>query len=103
MAAEIASAVPAVLRSGLLVSAQPSVQRSAALLRQCQFCLGNDTGVLNMAVANGVPSLGLFGATPPLAHDPLLHALVGEGMAAIAVDQVLRRLVELHAPGVAAP
>lgn len=102
-AAEIASAVPAALRGGLLVSAQASVQRSAALLRQCQFCLGNDTGVLNMAVANGVPSLGLFGATPPLAHDPLLHALVGEGMAAIAVDQVLQRLVALRAPGVAAP
>lgn len=97
----IAAAIPGGLREHLLVSAQASVQRSAALLRQCQFCLGNDTGVLNMAVANGLPSLGLFGATPPLLHDPLLQGLVGAGMAAITVDQVLDRLAELNAPGFA--
>ncbi len=95
----IVEATPSHLRGNLLASTQASIQRSAALLRQCQFCLGNDTGVLNMAVANGVPSLGLFGVTPPLAHDPLLHALVGEGMSAIHVDDVLRRMRELHAPG----
>jgi heptosyltransferase-2 len=81
-----------------MVSAQASVQRSAALLRHCQYCVGNDTGVLNMAVANGVPALGLFGATPPLAHDPLLQALAGQGMDAITVDAVVARLAELGAP-----
>ncbi|WP_346287143.1 glycosyltransferase family 9 protein [Zoogloea sp.] len=85
-------------RERILLSAQGSVQRSAALLRHSQFCLGNDTGVLNMAVANGVPSLGLFGATPPLAHDPLLKALLGDGMASIQPDDVLERLAELKAP-----
>lgn len=93
----IVAAVPAALRARVMVSAQASVQRSAALLRYCQFCTGNDTGVLNMAVANGVPALGLFGVTPPLAHDPLLHSLAGEGMAAITVDAVLARLAELGA------
>lgn len=43
---------------------QPSVQHPAALLRACQFCIGNDTSALNMAVANDVPTW-LFGASPP--------------------------------------
>jgi len=98
----VLQALPAGLRARVLVSAQPSVQRSAALLRHCQYCVGNDTGVLNMAVANGIPALGLFGATPPLAHDPLLQALAGEGMASITVDAVLARLAGLEAPGMGA-
>lgn len=99
----IVDGIPASLHGRLLASAQASVQRSAALLHQCQFCLGNDTGVLNMAVANGVPALGLFGVTPPLVHDPLLHALRGEGMASIRVEDVLNRLAELGAPGLVQP
>ncbi|MCE1184759.1 MAG: glycosyltransferase family 9 protein [Rhodocyclales bacterium] len=95
VAAAIVGAVDAALQARILVSAQPSIQRSAALLRQCDFCVGNDTGVLNMAVANGIPALGLFGATPPLAHDPLLHSHVGSGMDDIPVEAVLARLEEL--------
>jgi ADP-heptose:LPS heptosyltransferase len=64
----IVAAVPEALRGRVYVSAQASVQRSAALLRQCRYCVGNDTGVLNMAVANEVPALGLFGVTPPMAR-----------------------------------
>jgi heptosyltransferase-2 len=94
----IVTAVPEALRGRVYVSAQASVQRSAALLRQCRYCVGNDTGVLNMAVANEVPALGLFGVTPPMAADPLLHALVGDGMASISVAAVLARLGELGAP-----
>ncbi|MBN9697961.1 MAG: glycosyltransferase family 9 protein [Zoogloea sp.] len=97
-ARQILDKLPPTLRDGVLLSAQGSVQRSAALLRHCQFCLGNDTGVLNMAVANGVPALGLFGVTPPLAHDPLLQGLTGDGMASIRTEDVLDRLAGLKAP-----
>jgi len=80
---------------------QTSVLRSAAILKSCRLCVGNDTGVLNVAAAAEVPSLGLFGATRPLSHDPLMHAIQAQGMAAIAPDAVLAqvdRLLELH-PG----
>lgn len=97
-ARQILDKLPPALRDGVLLSAQGSVQRSAALLRHCQFCLGNDTGVLNMAVANGVPALGLFGVTPSLAHDPLLQGLTGDGMASIRTEDVLDRLAGLKAP-----
>lgn len=76
---------------------QSSVLKSAALLRQCDFCVGNDTGALNIAAALEVPSLGLFGVSPPLRHDPILHAVTGQGMEAISVARVMERLAELDA------
>ena len=56
-AAAIVAAVAPALRARVIAATQPSVQHSAALLRHCQFCVGNDTSALNMAVANGVPAL----------------------------------------------
>ncbi|MBK1713945.1 glycosyl transferase [Rubrivivax gelatinosus] len=90
--AAIVAAVAAPLRARVRALTQPSVQLTAAVLRHTALCVGNDTGVLNMAVANEVPALGLFGATPPLHHDPLLQALCGDGMETIAVTDVLAHL-----------
>lgn len=81
------------------VMCQSSVLRSAAALKTSDFCIGNDTGILNVAVACDVPALGLFGNTRPLTHDPLLHAIHGQGMAEISVETVVNRLIELNAPG----
>lgn len=98
-AAAIVAAMPACWRDQVMVSAQASIQRSAALLRHCDYCVGNDTGALNMALANGVPALGLFGASQPLTHDPRLQALSAQGMSAISPAAVMDRLAELGAPG----
>ncbi len=63
-----------------------------ALLVSAQAYVGNDTGVLNMALASGVPTLGLFGGSEPLSHVSTLHAIVPknhtDGMAGISVEQV---------------
>jgi heptosyltransferase-2 len=83
------------------VMCQPSVLKSAAALKTCDFCIGNDTGILNVAVAVDTPALGLFGKTKPLTHDPLMHAVSGMNMAEIGVDAVLHRLAEIGAPGFA--
>ncbi len=98
-AAAIVAALPVCSRERVMVAAQASIQRSAALLRHCDFCVGNDTGALNMALANGVPSLGLFGASQPLTHDPRLQALSARGMDAILPAAVMARLADLGAPG----
>lgn len=75
--------------SGQLLALQPpSILDTLSLLAGCQWCVGNDTGVLNLAAALDVPCLGLFGYTPPLKHDPLIAAMVTEGMAQISVDAV---------------
>lgn len=84
------------------VMCQSSVLKSAAALKATDFCIGNDTGILNVAVACDVPALGLFGNTRPLTHDPLLYAIHGPGMADISVAAVVNRLIALQAPGMSA-
>lgn len=91
--------VPEQLRGCVQALTQGSVLVTAAALRACDFCLGNDTGALNLGVANGLVGLGLFGVSPPLRHDPNLHAICGAGMPAITVEAVLARLEALGAPG----
>lgn len=100
-AAAIRDALPDPLRPAVRALTQRSVLGSAAAIATCDFCVGNDTGMLNAGAAVECPCLGLFGATRPLTHDPLLHAVEGDGMAAITVDRVLARLAELRAPGFA--
>ena len=41
-----------------------------ALLRQCSFYLGNDSGLMHMAAAAGIPTLGLFGPSPEWRYGP---------------------------------
>ncbi len=65
-----------------------SIIQSAALLKSCDFLIGNDTGALNLAAAVDTPSLGLFGATLPLKHDPILHGIEADGMEKISPDYV---------------
>lgn len=66
-----------------------SIIQSAALLKSCDFLIGNDTGALNLAAAVDTPSLGLFGATLPLEHDPILYAAEAKSMEKISPDEVL--------------
>jgi heptosyltransferase-2 len=76
-------------KTGQLLALQPpSILDTLSLLAGCQWCVGNDTGVLNLAAALQVPCLGLFGHTPPLRHDPLIAAVTAPGMAHISVDAV---------------
>ncbi len=95
LARDIVAAVAPHLRAAVRPLCQASVLVSAAALRNCDFCIGNDTGVLNMAAASGLPSLGLFGASPPLNHDPLLRAVTGATMDQITVNDVLSRTGDL--------
>lgn len=41
-----------------------------ALLRRCSFYLGNDSGLMHMAAAAGIPTLGLFGPSPEWRYRP---------------------------------
>lgn len=84
----------------------------AALLACCDRYVGNDTGVLNLAAAVGVNSVGIFGASMPLRHSRFiacvepaadvvmerrgagLYADGERGMASIAVERVLQALDE---------
>jgi Glycosyltransferase family 9 (heptosyltransferase) len=67
----------------------------AALLNGAAFYVGNDTGMMNMAVAVGTRAYALFGATPPLNYNaqivPILSPSGGplDGVARLSLDAVL--------------
>lgn len=42
----------------------------AALMRQCDFFIGNDSGLMHMAAALGLPTLGLFGPSYDVFYRP---------------------------------
>ena len=72
------------------------LEEALALTARCRIYLGNDTGMMNAAVALGVAAICLFGGSPQLDHSPLIHPLLpadhGAGMAGISVEQVLGAL-----------
>jgi len=43
---------------------------AAAVLRRCAMFIGNDTGLMHIAAASGVPTLGLFGPSPVVQYAP---------------------------------
>jgi ADP-heptose:LPS heptosyltransferase len=65
-AAAIARAVP----GALSVAGRTRLGETAALLRRCRLLVSGDTGPLHMAVALGIPSIGLFGPTDPERYGP---------------------------------
>ncbi len=85
-------------RPGVVPVFDLPIADSAALIARARLLVGNDSGLMNLSLAVGTPAIGLFGATPPLVHDPKLHALVppngpsAGGMAAISVDAVIGAL-----------
>ncbi len=72
----------------------------AALLAEAAFYVGNNTGVMNMAAAVGIPAYALFGTTPVFDHSqhivpiasPPDPAAGDDGMARITPEAVLAAL-----------
>lgn len=48
----------------------PDLLDAFAMLRRCSFYLGNDSGLMHMAAAAGIPTLGLFGPSPEWRYGP---------------------------------
>ena len=88
-------------QSGMVADAVAlPLEQTAALLARCCVCIGNDTGVLNMAAALQTPAIGLFGGSTPLTHSRFIQTVTpppgAQGMAAITVPHVLEALARLN-------
>lgn len=100
LAQAIIEAVPAELRSEIRARTDQSILETLALLHRSDACVGNDTGVTNMAVACGRPTFVLLGARPLLDLDPLMTMIRAASLDEIDVDAVWLSLAMNSAPGI---
>ena len=73
-----------------------------AFLARSRLFIGNDSGLMHLAAASGVPTLGLFGPTNAAAYAPVGRCAaavtgMGKSMEGIAVDAVLEAAAGLLA------
>jgi heptosyltransferase-2 len=93
IAKDIEVLIPQSARQGLAVVTDAPVLGSAAALRVADVCVGNDTGMVNVAAAVGRPSYVLIGSRPTLDQDPeLMHNVRADQLSDISVDRVLTLL-----------
>lgn len=83
---QLARAVVMAAGSGVIVGPAPTLGALAAFLSQVRLFIGNDSGVLQVAVAAGVPIVAVFGPTNDRAWGPYpltspRHAVVREALA----------------------
>jgi heptosyltransferase-2 len=96
LAQDIAALLPGAARSGLAIVTDAPPLGSAAALRLADACVGNDTGMTNVAAAVSTPTLALIGARPPLDHDPqYMHNVCAARLSDITVDQVMTLLLNV--------
>jgi ADP-heptose:LPS heptosyltransferase len=61
-------------RNGRIHAFTGSLSNTIHILRACSGALGNDCGLMHIAVALGLPTLSLFGPSEPVAWFPYRHA-----------------------------
>ncbi|RRS04372.1 lipopolysaccharide heptosyltransferase family protein [Aquabacterium soli] len=103
LAREIEQAVPDNCRHGLASVTDAPVLGSAAALRVADACVGNDTGMVNVAAAVGRPSYVIIGSRPWLNQDPEnMHNIRARQLSDIDVDRVHGLLIQHRSPAHAA-
>ncbi len=90
IAKEINALIPASEHHGLVTVVDAPVLGSAAALQVADFCVGNDTGMVNVAAAVGTPSWVIIGARPTLDQDPeRMYNVTAPKLSDITVERVL--------------
>ncbi|MGL4667314.1 MAG: glycosyltransferase family 9 protein [Saezia sp.] len=72
---------------------------SAAAIKYTNACIGNDTGVSQMASACDRLSFVIIGPRATIDHDPKQHYVVSDKLSSITVQQIINQLESLQAPG----
>ena len=68
MALRLIDAIPAERRIDLV--GRLDLLTAFACLQRCAFYVGNDSGLMHLAAASGIPTLGLFGPSPEVHYAP---------------------------------
>ena len=89
-AAPVIASVPAERRIDLVGHA--GLRTAAAVLARCRMYVGNDSGLMHLAAASKVPTLGLFGPSDETHYGPW-----GEHTAFVRTPESFQEI--LHTPG----
>lgn len=101
---EILSGLPRPLRRQVMALTELPVPDSVAVLSLAQTCIGNDTGMSNIAAAVGTPTTIVLGPRPPLEHDPVhITLLRAPSLEDIRAEQVMQQVLTLRESPAAAP
>lgn len=90
IARDIEALIPEKARHALAVVTDAPVLGSAAALQVADFCVGNDTGMVNVGAAVGTPSWVIIGSRPTLDQDPVnMRNITADKLSDITVERVL--------------
>jgi heptosyltransferase-2 len=94
--ARFAAAIP----PACVLSCDLPLDEAAALISLSALFVGNDSGLMNVAAAVGVATIGLYGPSEPLTYSKWLSAVVSPtgAMTDISVDAVLAEVRRRSAP-----
>lgn len=93
IARDIEALIQARTTQGLTVVTDAPVLGSAAALQVADFCVGNDTGMVNVGAAVGTPSWVIIGSRPTLDQDPVnMRNVTAAKLSDITVERVLSLL-----------
>ena len=93
--AALAAPLLAALPGAIDLVGRLSLPEAAACLARCVLFIGNDSGLMHLAAAAGIPTLGLFGPTPAAEYAP-------SGLRAAPVVSPTRRMEDLSVDSVLA-
>lgn len=101
-AQRIVQAVSPERRQAVVVMTRNTIMQTAGVLRAADYCLGNDTGVLNMAATLDRKTVCLLGQRPLLLQDPLIHCIHDKPLDRIELADALAVVLEQLPPTPAA-
>ncbi len=94
LAQAILAKIEPALRERVTAITQGTVAETVAALSLAQTCVGNDTGVAQIAAGVGTPTFVVLGPRPLLEHDPeKLHMLTAPNLSDISVDAVAAKVL----------
>lgn len=97
VAMKIVDNVSANNRLAIKIMTENTILQSAGVLRAVDLCVGNDTGILQMAAANDIPTICILGNRPLLLHDPLINCILDSSLSQIRPDRVLSEIEKTFA------
>lgn len=99
MALNIRQSLPFSLQNQLEVVTDVPILESAAMIQLANACIGNDTGLSQIAAACDCLCYVILGARQKLDHDPLQRFIESDQLLNITTTQVIEFLQNDRAPG----